>query len=273
MKTTDYPSDLTDTQFAHVALLLPEAKPGGRPRSVNLHDVVNGILYVNRTGCQWRALPKDYGPWSTVYDYFRQWRLAGVWQRLNDALRGQVRRQAGRQRSPRTARLDSQSVKAGGSGGASGFDGGKLITGRKRHIAVDSLGLLLAVVVTAASARDAVVAEDLVTLVAGVLGRVRTFIADAAYRSAALVAWLAQWGGRLLVIARPAGAKGWVLLPKRWVVERTFGWLLRCRRHSRDYERLTESSEAMVYVSMIGLMARRLEPQPSRYPFRYRIAA
>lgn len=273
MKTTDYPSDLTDAQFARVAPLLPAAKPGGRPRRVNLHDIVNAILYVNRTGCQWRALPKDYGPWSTAYDYFRHWRRAGVWPRLNDALRGQVRQKAGRNRSPRTARLDSQSVKAGGSGGASGFDGGKLITGRKRHIAVDSFGLLLAVSVTAASVRDAVAAEDLVTLVAGALGRVRTFIADAAYRSAALVAWLALWGGRLLVIARPAGAKGWVLLPKRWVVERTFGWLLRYRRHSRDYERRTESSEAMIYVSMIHLMARRLEPVSHRHPFRYRLAA
>jgi putative transposase len=133
MKTTDYPSDLTDVQFAHIAPLLPGVKPGARPRSVNLHDIVNAILSVNRTGCQWRALPKDYGPWSTAYDYFRQWRRAGVWQRLNDALRGPVRRTAGQPRTPRTARLDSQSVKAGGSGGASGFDRGKLITGRKAH--------------------------------------------------------------------------------------------------------------------------------------------
>jgi putative transposase len=273
MKTTDYPSDLTDAQFALIEPLLPRAKPGGRPRTTNLHDVVNAILYLNRTGCPWRALPKDYPPWSTVSDYYRAWRRAGVWQRVNDALRGRVRRRAGRPRSPRTARLDSQSVKAGGSGGASGFDGGKLVSGRKRHIAVDSLGLLLAVAVTAASARDAAVAEDLVTLVAGALGRVRTFIADAAYRSAALVAWLAGWGGRLLVIARPAGAKGWVRLPKRWVVERTFAWLLRYRRHSRDYERRTESSEAMIYISMIHLMARRLEPVSHRYAFRYRLAA
>jgi putative transposase len=273
MKTTDYPSDLTDAQFALIEPLLPVAKTGGRPRTTNLHDVVNAVLYLTRTGCQWRALPKDYPPWSTVSDYFRAWRRDGTWQRVHDALREQVRRQAGRPRTPRTARLDSQSVKAGGSGGPSGFDGGKRITGRKRHIAVDSLGMLLAVVVTAASARDAVIAEDLVTLVAGTLGRVRTFIADTAYRSAALVAWLAGWGGRLLVIARPAGVKGWVLLPKRWVAERTFGWLLRWRRHSRDYERTTASSEALIYVSMIGLMARRLAPQPCRYPFRYRVAA
>jgi len=273
MKTTDYPSDLTDAQFALIEPLLPAAKPGGRPRTTNLHDVVNAILYLNRTGCQWRALPKDYPPWSTVSDYFRAWRRDGVWQRVNDALRARVRRRAGRRRSPRTARLDSQSVKGGGAGGASGFDGGKRVTGRKRHIAVDSLGLLLAVAVTAASVRDAVAAEDLVTLVAGGLGRVRLFIAAAAYRAAALAEWLASWGRRLLVVARPVGTKGWVLLPKRWVVERTFAWLLRYRRHSRDYERRTESSEAMIYVSMIHLMARRLEPVPHRHPFRYRLAA
>ena len=273
MRSTDYPSDLTNEQFAHVERLLPRAKPGGRPRTANLHDVVNAILYVNRTGCQWRALPKDYPPWSTAYDYFRTWRRDGTWQRLNDALRGKVRRRAGRPRAPRTARLDSQSVKAGGSGGESGFDGGKLVAGRKRHIAVDGFGLLLAVAVTGAGTHDAAAAVDLVTLVAGSLRSVRTFIADAAYRTAELAGWLAWWGRALLVVARPAGAKGWVLLPKRWVVERTFGWLLRCRRHGRDYERLTESSEAMIYVSMVGLMARRLEPRPYKHGFRYRVAA
>src|SRR3712207_2059541 len=122
MRSTNYPSDLTDAQFARVAPLLPQAKPGGRPRTVNLHDVVNGILYVNKTGCQWRALPSDYPPWSTVYDYFRKWRDDGTWQKVNDALREQVRHKAGRKRSPRAAYLDSQSTKAAGAGGESGFD-------------------------------------------------------------------------------------------------------------------------------------------------------
>src|SRR5262245_21388863 len=160
MKSTNYPSDLTDAQFARLEPLLPRAKPGGRPRSVNLHDILNGILYVNRTGCQWRALPKDYPPWSTVYDYFRKWRQDGTWPTINDALREQTRRQAGRRRSPRTASIDSQSVKAGGSGGVTGYDPAKKISGRKRHLLVDSLGLLLAVVVTVASVTDARAAVD-----------------------------------------------------------------------------------------------------------------
>src|SRR5947209_1363001 len=117
MRSTHYPSDLTAAQFARLEPLLPQAKPGGRPRKVNLHDIVNAILYVNRTGCQWRQLPKDYGPWSTAYDYFRKWRQAGVWPQINDALREQVRKKAGRKEAPKTAALDSQSAKAGGSGG------------------------------------------------------------------------------------------------------------------------------------------------------------
>ena len=274
MKTTDYPSDLTDEQFAVIEPLLPKAKPGGRPRSVNLHDAVNGILYVNRTGCQWRALPKDYPPWSTCYDFFRKWRIDGTWQRVNDALREQVRRKAGRKRSPRTASADSQSAKASGSGGESGHDAGKKVTGRKRHIVVDSLGLLLAVMVTAASVHDARAAEDLVALLPlSSLPRLRLIRADAAYATAALYEAVAWWGLRLEVVRRPEGAKGWVLLPKRWVVERTFAWLGRYRRHSKEYERLPESSEDMIRVSMIHLMARRLKPGPPQRPFRYRKAA
>jgi putative transposase len=272
MKSTDYPSDLTDAQFAILEPLLPPAKPGGRPRSVNLHDVVDAILYVNRTGCQWRALPKDYPPWSTAYDYFRKWRQQGAWEDINEALRPRARAKAGRHPSPRTAYLDSQSVKAGGAGGASGYDAGKKITGRKRHIVVDSLGLLLAVMVTAASVRDAVAAADLIGgLPMERLSRLRRFWADTAYGTVTLLAEVAFWGRYLLgIIRRPLGSKGWILLPKRWVVERTFAWLLRFRRHSRDYERETQTSEAMVYVSMISVMLHRLAPERTQYRFRYR---
>jgi putative transposase len=275
MKSTDYPSDLTDAQFARIAPLLPKAKPGGRPRKVDLHGVVNAILYVNRTGCQWRALPKDYGPWSTAYDYFRKWRAAGVWHRVNDALREQVRRKTGRKRTPKTAALDSQSAKAGGSGGESGYDAGKKVTGRKRHLLVDSLGLLLAVLVTAASVTDARAAADvLAALPLEQLPRLAVVWADAAYATEALAEEVAFWGRyELVVVRRPAGAKGWVLVPKRWVVERTFAWLLRFRRHGRDYERRTDSSEAMIYVSMIHVMLHRLEPEANRHPFKYRRAA
>jgi putative transposase len=275
MRTTNYPSDLTDAQFARLAPLLPKAKPGGRPRKVNLHDVVDAILYVNRTGCQWRQLPKDFGPWSTAYDYFRKWRAAGVWQRLNDALREQVRKKAGRKRTPKTASLDSQSAKAGGSGGESGYDAGKKVSGRKRHLLVDSLGLVLAVLVTAASVTDARAAADLLAaLPLDQLPRLAVVWADSAYATAALAEEVAFWGRyELVVVRRPEGARGWVLVPQRWVVERTFAWLLRYRRHARDYERRTESSEAMIYVSMVHVMLRRLEPEANRHPFTYRQAA
>jgi putative transposase len=275
MKTTAYPSDLTDEQFARLAPLLPRAKPGGRPRTVNLHDILDAILYVNRTGCQWRALPRDYPPWSTAYDYFRRWRTDGTWQQINDTLREQVRRKAGRQRSPRVASLDSQSVKAGGAGGETGYDGGKKVQGRKRHLLVDSLGLVLLALVTAASVTDAHAAADVIgCLPMGRLPRLRVIWADATYATHALFEEVAWWGRYWLgIVRRPAGAKGWLLLPKRWVVERTFAWLLRYRRHSRDYERETGSSEAMIHVSMISLMLRRLEPEPVKHPFRYRSAA
>jgi putative transposase len=275
MKTTNYPSDLTDAQFARIESLLPAAKPGGRPREVNLHNIVNAILYVNRTGCQWRALPKDYGPWSTAYDYFRKWRRDGIWEQINEALREQVRKKAGRRGSPRSAYLDSQAVKSGGAGGETGYDAGKKISGRKRHIVVDSLGLLLVVMVTSASVLDAVAAEDLLALLPlARLPRLRVIWADQAYRRDHLFEWVAFWGQyRLEIVGRPEGVVGWIHLPKRWVVERTFGWLVRYRRHSRDYERLPQSSEAMIYVSMINVMLHRLAPERKRYPFRYRRAA
>jgi putative transposase len=275
MKTTDYPSDLTDAQFARIAPLLPAAKPGGRPRTVSLHGVLNAILYVNRTGCQWRALPRDYGPWSTAHDYSRKWRAAGVWQKVNDALRERVRKKAGRKKTPKAAALDSQSAKAGGSGGETGYDAGKKISGRKRHPLVDSLGLLLAVLVTAASVTDARAAADLLAaLPLDQLPRLAVVWADSAYATAALAEGVAFWGQyELAVVRRPGGAKGWVLVPQRWVVERTFAWLLRFRRHARDYERRTDSSEAMVYLSLIHVMLHRLEPETNRHPFKYRHAA
>jgi putative transposase len=275
MRTTNYPSDLTDAHFAVLEPLLPPAKPGGRPREVNLHDIIDAILYVNRTGCQWRALPSDYPPWSTAYDYFRKWRRDDVWQQINDALRDQVRQKAGRQRSPRTAYLDSQSVKAGGSGGASGYDGGKKIKGRKRHLIVDSLGLILAVMVTGAGVSDPRGAVDLVGLLAlHRLPRLRVIWADAAYAVGYLFREVAEWGQYVLgIVRRPAGVKGWIPLPKRWVIERTFGWLLRFRRPARDDERDTESSEAMIYVSLISVMLHRLAPEKTKHPFRYAHAA
>src|SRR5262249_26972981 len=225
MRTTDYPSDLTDAQFARLAPLLPRAKPGGRPRSVNLHDIVNAILYVNRTGCQWRALPKDYPPWSTAYDYFRKWRKDGIGLEINHVLREQVRTKAGRKRSPRTAYLDSQSVKGGGAGGEIGYDAGKKISGRKRHLVVDSLGLLIAVLVTGAGVPDPHAATDLLAILPlQLLSRRRVIWADSRYGTKALFAEVAWWGvDQLGIVRRPGGVRGWSHLPKLWGIERSVG--------------------------------------------------
>jgi len=273
MRTNKYPSDVTDEQWRLIQGLIP-VYPGGRPRKTNPRDVVDAIFYVLRTGCQWRYLPKDFPPKSTVWRYFDEWRHNGTLDAIHDRLRTKVRA-AQKPYSPRTtASVDSQSVDTTSGGEQRGRDNAKNVDGRKRHIVVDSMGLLLAVLVTAADVDDARAASQVFARLEGQpMSRVGRMFADNKYHNYALYEWVkanARW--ELVIVRRPDGEKGWVDLPLRWTVERTLAWLGKCRRLSKDRERSVLSSEAFIKLAMVHLMLNRLEPKETDAEFKYRPA-
>ena len=258
MSTQLYPTDLTDSQWEIIQPLIPPAKSGGRPRTLDMRLVINSILYVTVGGIQWRMLPKEFPKWQSVYTYFRKWRDDGTWQRLHDTLRAKVRQRAGRHKHPTAGCMDSQSIKTTSFGGTRGYDAGKKINGSKRHILVDTMGLLLAVIVTAASVQDRDGARLLLARLGGACKKLRLIWVDGGYRGQ-LLEWVADHCRfHLQVVLRSDDQKGFIVLPRRWVVERTFAWLNHHRRLNKDYERLPSTSETFVYIAMIRLILRRL---------------
>lgn len=268
-----YETDVTDEQWALLEPLLPAAKHGGRHRTVKLRLILNTIFYLNKTGCQWRMLPKDHAKSTTTNGYFNAWKRDGTWQSIMDTLRRRVRVEAGREPEPQKAAIDSQTVKGSECGGPRGYDGGKKVNGRKRHIIVDTLGLLLVVLVTSANADDGTTAPDVLKLLTEEhqrrLDEVR---GDGKYNNRTLDRYVAvgEVRYRVTVVKRPEGVKGYIHLQYRWVVERTNAWFGKYRRNSKDYERTTESSEAMLKVTMIHLMLRRLKPDTTKKTSEFR---
>ncbi|MFD7324280.1 IS5 family transposase [Streptomyces sp. NPDC059875] len=269
-----YPSDLSDARWELVEPILTawwSERRGrgldiGRPPDHDLRSLLDAVLYVNRTGIPWRYLPHDYPHWNTVYAYFARWQEEGVFDQLNTLLRRQVRRQEGREEEPTACVIDSQSIKTSANVPASeqGIDAGKKIVGRKRSIVIDTVGLLLAVMVTAASVQDSIAGQTLIERVAADHPTVRKTWVDGGYRQH-LVEHAATLGIDIHIVRRDPTTRGFAVLPRRWTVERTLGWLMNHRRLARDYEAHPHRSEAMIHLAMINLMTRRLtrESTPS----------
>jgi putative transposase len=272
-----YATDLTNAEWQILEPLIPAAKPGGRPPKWTRRIILNGIFYLVRSGCHWRLLPREFPPWKTVYHYFRAWRIDGTWERLNATLRERERKRQGRNPQPSGCIMDSQSARTTSVGGIRGYDGGKKLSGRKRHLLVDTLGLVLTATVHAADMQDRAAVPQVLQGVKDRFGRLAHIWLDQGYTGAGK-AWIEQelgWSVEIVKHApRPRGMwvfpgqeidptifqrpKGFRHLPRRWVVERTFSWFGQARRLSKDYERLPETEEAMIYATMSRLMLRRL---------------
>ena len=266
-----YPSDLTGNQWDLIASFIlgsQGSKRRGTPLRVDQREVVNAIMYLLRTGCSWRQLPTDFPAWETVYGYFRRWRDDGTIARLHDALREEVRQREGRNASPSAGIVDAQSLRGADTVGRTirGYDAGKKVNGRKRHIVVDTIGLLMVAMVTAANVQDRDGGKQILRLVREKFPGMKLIWADGGY-AGRLVIW-ARTAARIVIeIVKRNEARTFVVLPRRWVVERTFAWLVKCRRLGWDYERLPKTAEAFVHLAMIGLMTRRLAPSPGRRPW------
>lgn len=266
-----YPSSLTDAMWAILTPLLPvrDLRKGGRPRVYGDRLILDSIFYVLRSGCAWRMLPHDLAPPDAAHRWFTKWRRDGTWEAIHEELRRQVRVRAGREPEPTAAVLDAQSIKSSEGGQSRGFDMGKKTTGRKRHLVVDTMGLLLVVMVTSASVNDRPGGRAILQRLAEAFTTITLVWADGGYANSidsTLLSWAKTKLGILLeIVKRDDDVKGFKVLPRRWVVERTFGWLVRNRRLARDYERLTANSEAMIQIAMIRLMTMRLAGQSIRW--------
>ena len=254
-----YASDMTDAEWALIARRLPPRRRLGRPREVDLRKVLQAILYILSTGCQWRALPKEFPPYSTVQRYFYAWRDTGRWQKIVTALVRRARRKLGRKLGPTAAVVDSQSAPTTQAGGPRGYDAGKRIYGRKRHIVTDTNGLLLAVHVHPANVQDCHGAVPLLERLRMRFPKLRHVFADRIYRGNQLATALSHCGRWTIeIVERPQGVKGFQLLPRRWVVERTFAWFGRCRRLAKDFEGSAATEAAWLLVAHLRLLTRRL---------------